>query len=337
MKILIVNGAPNEWSLESSYRRGFEANGHTVVTFDFHQSVKRWERFGAIGATFNRFAPVESWIYKANRDLAVTALNVRPDVVILTAAMRVRASTIAFLKSAITAKIVLIWPDTLLNVPPEFVAAAPLVDLVAAHSKSAVDIFRRWGFESVCWLPFAGDIEMHGGVAAAAQPSFDLSFVGSYRPERERALRHALDSFPELRIGIWGPYWDRSSDTRIRQVASPKPAYGKDFARIVANSAINLNIIDDTNYPACNMRFFEIPAAGGLQLCSPCPEMEDTYLHGKDLFYHHTDCELQDVIRTCLSRPDVAKAVAANFFARVLLEDNYSMRARQLLEMISAR
>jgi len=83
------------------------------------------------------------------------------------------------------------------------------------------------------------------------------------------------------------------------------------------------------------MRFFEIPAAGGLQLCSASPEMEDAYPNGEYLFYYHSEAELAERISWCMANKSQALEVARKFHERVVKEDNYKIRSQQLLEILN--
>lgn len=335
MKILIA-GALSNFCLETSYRIGFEQNGHEVKTFDIKKAIGRNVRFGKFGSVLNTFLPVEAWIHKANRELVILAKEFKPDVLVCAANNEVNTGSIAFLKSILPVKVVLIWPDTLLNLGKPPLLSAPLYDMVAAHSKAAVKVLSDYGFRNVKWVPFAGDLEAHFGEPATdSSLQYDLTFVGGNRPERERVIDFVIRTFPELKVKVWGPYWNRTSNKAIVKIANPSPLYGKAFTEVVRSSFISLNIIDDTNYPGSNMRFFEIPAAGGLQLCSTCPEMEDRYRNGQDLFYYHSEAELAERIKWCMDNKSKALEVARNFHERVVKEDNYKIRSQQLLEILN--
>jgi len=335
MKILIA-GAFSNFCLEASYKSGFEQNGHEVKVFDINKAIGRNVRFGKFGSIVNTFLPVSAWIHKANRELVIMAKEFQPDVLVCAANNEVLPGSLAFLKSILPVKTILIWPDTLFNLGKTVLSAAPLYDLVAAHSKAAVKVLGECGFKNVKWLPFAGDLDAHfGEPASESSLQYDLTFVGGNRPERERVIDFVLRTFPDLKVKVWGPYWNRTSNKAISKIANPSPLYGKAFTEVVRSSLISLNIIDDTNYPGSNMRFFEIPAAGGLQLCSACPEMEDRYKNGEDLFYYHSEQELAERIGWCIANKSKALEVARHFHDRVLKEDNYKIRSQQLLEILN--
>lgn len=334
MKILLA-GTFNSYSLENSYKRGFEKNGHEVKTFDTRKTVDKYVRLGKVGRIMNNFLPVEAWMHKGNRELVIMAKEYKPDVLLLMANSEVLPGSLAFIKSILPVKVIMIWPDTLFNLGKNVLISAPFFDLVAAHSSAAVGVLQQYGFRNVKWLPFAGDLDAHYGEPGNEQDfKYDLTFVGANRPERERVVNFIIHKFPELRVKVWGHYWNRSNNKAIKSVADFSPLYGKDFTKVVQSSFINLNIIDDTNYPGSNMRFFEIPTAGGLQMCSACPEMETRYKNGEDLYYFHSEDELAQQITYCMSNKKEALAAGRKFHDRILKEDNYNIRSQQLLEIL---
>ena len=283
----------------------------------------------------NNFLPVEAWTHKANRELVIMAKEYKPDVLLLVANSEILPGSLAFIKSILPVKVILIWPDTLFNLGKTVMLTAPFYDLVAAHSEAAVNVLKQCGFKNVHWLPFAGDIEAHFGEPGKERDFiYDLTFVGANRPERERVVNFIIHKFPQLRVKVWGHYWDKSDNKAIKSIANFSPLFGKDFTKVVQSSFINLNIIDDTNYPGSNMRFFEIPTAGGLQLCSSCPEMEGRYKNDEDLFYFHSEDHLAQQIEYCLNNKEKAMGVARNFHKRILKDDNYTIRSQQLLEIL---
>ena len=108
--------------------------------------------------------------------------------------------------------------------------------------------------------------------------------------------------------------------------------YETEFAKAVSSSAINLNIIDPLNFPAANMRFFEVPVAGGLQVSSACPELEREFVDGEHLFYYRDAKELPELINRLLDDPSLRVRVAKSGQAKVLGAHTYTDRVRAILQ-----
>ena len=105
--------------------------------------------------------------------------------------------------------------------------------------------------------------------SAHAVAPHDVSFVGARYPNRERTLS-AVQRHADL--AIWGGDWKRRPwRTRYYQRrnaldrAAQGPADLRTSAAIYAACAVNLNIHGP--WDGLNMRVFEIPGAGGFQLC----------------------------------------------------------------------
>ncbi len=333
-RILIV-GQVAPWMLEGSYQRAFTELGCQVELFDLTQRVNHYARLGRLGRLFNAFVPVEPWIRKANRDLLQKVWDWQPQVLINVAQHPVRVGTLAQIKAATATRLVHLWPDTLINWDTDLSVCLPLYDLIAAHSQATLPLLRHMGARQVTWVPLAGDPTLHPQLDLAqieAEYQADVSFVGGWRPEREALLSQLGD----LNLKIWGPDWGRrcQHNPSIMRAWQKRAVHGSGFSKVMAGSRISLNIIDFSNYPSPNMRFFEIAAGGGLQVCSPCPEMEDEFQHGKHLFYFQNPAEVPDLLYSLLTDATLREAVAAAAHEKVLAEHTYLHRARQILEFL---
>ncbi len=331
---VIIVGQFAQGSLERSYRTAFESCGCEVLSFDIVQAIAQHCRFGRLGRAFNNFVPVEAWIRKGNRDLVIHAVQSQPDYLLTFGHYPIQAGALAQIRSASNAALVHVWPDTLLNVGGNLILCLPLFDLVASHSRSSVEQLRRMGARRVVWIPLAADPSMHSPVDCTESERLeygaDVTFVGGWRPERE-AILSKLDGFD---LKIWGPDWGRRcrDNKAVANNWRGRPLYETEFAKAVASSKINLNIIDPSNYPGANMRFFEIPVAGGLQVSSPCPEMEGEFVHGEHLFYYRDANELPDLIATLIADTRLRTRVAQAGHAKVLTAQTYTDRVRSILQ-----
>ena len=332
MKILIVSDF-SIYALANSYVRAFEQLGHEIKGFDVKSKVESHVRLGKIGSKLNLFWPVHAWQRKANRELAILFKDFQPDKVIVFGNAPVLFGTLAFFRSVSSAELILYWPDTLVNLEQYQINAARLYHKLATYSKATISVFEKIGFEKVEWLPFAGDILfLEGKECSKGQFDYDISFAGGWRPEREKAITAILDNFPGIKLFVRGTEWMKNcKDERIKKCFNPQSLYGKDFGNFFRTSAINLNVIDDTNYPAANMRFFEVSASGALQLCSSCPEMEDVFKHGEHVFYFKDQQEMLQNIHYILNNPANAMAVRNNAFQLITRQHSYTNRAGQLL------
>lgn len=319
-------------ALECSYVSAFRDIGCEVRSFDIVASEQSYCRLAKVGRLFNKFFPVEPWIRKANREMILEVQRFSPDVLVVFGQNRVTAGALAQIRAMLSTSAVYIWPDTLVNLSAYMIAALPLYDWIGTYSKSTVPIFERLGGRRVVWLPLGADPQLHPVMPPRAEFRCDVAFVGQWRPEREQAVAALLSELPGISLKIWGPDWGRRTHNHsILRAWQKRSLYGRDFAQAAASCKVNLNIIDDTNYPAANMRFFEIPCAGGLQVCSPCPEMESEFKDGEMIFFYHSSNQLPYIVQPLLANDALRAKVASAAHEKVLREHLYCRRAQTIL------
>lgn len=333
---VIVLTSGSTYALGNFFIKALRNNGHQVVGFDLFAARSKYIRGGIIGRKINDFWPVDSWTRKANRDLVVYIQQYKPDHILISGDNPILIGSLAFARSILPdLRITLFWPDTLANLTRNITHLSPLVDLVASYSKTAITQFKLLGFRESIWTPFAGDIEFLGDSTEnlfKEDFDYDCSFVGGWRPEREHVIDTIVNALPDISLKIVGPLWSkRVRNKKLVKFIDDRPIYGKEFGDFIRSSRINLNIIDDTNFPAANMRFFEIPAAGGLQLSSECPEMKDLFLEGEHIYYYESPDQVVDKIRNILAHPEEAHKVRRKSHAYVKEHHNYVQRMQLII------
>lgn len=339
---ILVAGQFCHGSLEGSYVRAFELEGATVKRFDLNGTVAKYTRLGRVGALFNRFSPIEAWINKANRDLVVATAAFQPDFLMVGGAGPVRAGALAQIRaSAPRTRLLMLWPDTLLRLLPHVSPCLPLYDLVASYSSSAVEPFRRLGAPLVEWVPLGADLELHPAAGTLTEEDrrvygCDVTFVGNHRPEREETFLLLLRA--GFSVKVWGPEdWRRGSRQpgEVKKYWQGRSLYGEGFAKAVRCAHVALNPIDPTNYPAANMRFFEVPACRGIALNSACPEMEPIFPHRGSTLYYRSDEELVPLLRELLAKPDELARIAHAAHQQVADAHTYRHRVRQIISLLA--
>jgi spore maturation protein CgeB len=321
-------------ALENSYRRGFEQLGWQVHTVAMNDIVAASVRLGRVGQRFSQFVPVEPWVRRVNARIVILAREVHPDLIVTFGMDEpLRVGSLGQIRTVLpNARLACIWPDTLVNWSTHLSAALPLFDIVASYSSSTLPVFEALGARKTTWLPFAADpiLHSHDAAISALIPTSDVSFIGAWREGREELLSELTD----VDLRIWGPGWGRrrTANPLIRRAWQGRALMGAEFAAAVQASKVNLNIIDPTNYPAGNMRIFELLAAGGLQLCSACPELEDRLLPGKHLFYFQDRAELPLIVKELLADPERRHQVATDGHNEVIEHHTYAHRARALID-----
>lgn len=326
--------------LLGSYGRAFKQLGLATHFFSLTAAIDRHIKFDRVGRAVAKYIPFEPWIVGGNRDLIHEVMARRPEILLFAGAMPVRAGALAQIKVACPGtKIVLAWPDTLLNLSDTILACLPACDLVASYSSTAIPVFERFGARTVHWLPFAIDEELFPSDIAPtsderAQYGSDVAFIGNYREDREAAVAKLVRA--GLDVKVWGSAWDRGRDQgMIRLVHQARQLVGRDSVKAVRSAKATLNVIDPTNYPAANMRFFEQYACAGASLSSPCPEMEDEFPDGECAMYFRNEDELVAKAKQLVHDVRLREHVTAEGRRRGLRAHTYLHRAAKMLELLN--
>ena len=328
--------------LLGSYGRALQSLGCEVSYWDPDHALDGYTKYGRAGRYATRFVPVDAWILKANRDMILAAADRPPDLVLVSGNAPVRAGALSQLRIRIpSARIVLLWPDSLLNLSRHVIECLPVYDLVASYSRASMGEIRRLGAANVAWLPFAGDTLLFPRdpqITPEDRARFDtdVCFIGNHRPEREEAVLSLLES--GLGVKVWGEpqSWRRHARNK-RSLAGyfqGTPLFGASFAKAVRCARLSLNVIDPTNYPSANMRFFESPMCGGATLNSPCPEMREAFGDGRAAFYYEASSDLPRVAKELLRDDGLRAAVKHAGQETVLRTHTYIHRALELLELL---
>lgn len=330
-KVLLV-GSFSRGALENSYYTAFKKNNCIVEIFDINASQNNHIKLGKIGKIFNKFVPVEPWIRKCNRELFLKSMDIKPDLILVFGQNRVMTGTIAQIKTSLSTKIGFIWQDSLVFLNPTLINSLTIYDYIFTYSNNSVEIIRQMGAKNVKWLPLAADDNYHNKVEVRNEYISDLTFIGQWRPEREKAIKILFEKIPGIDIKIWGLDWIRFSKNKyIKKAWQGSSLYGRDFSAAISSTKLNLNVIDDTNYPAANMRFFEIPCSGGIQICSSCPEMEAEFKNYESILYFKDDEELIKIVKDVIDGKLNLETIKLNAMNIVLNQNTYQHRASEIL------
>ena len=194
----------------ASYRDALQALGHEVRCLSIHEAASQsrspWLKLSWMPA-LNRLG-AEQLVIEGNRLLILETIGWRCEL-LLTTGYDVLPGTLATLNSAIGCKLVLIYPDPLVNLQGVIVQSLPLYDAVVYCCGSfGLPYFQRLGAHHVYYLPFAWDDRLHPRLSAAEEqsitPRFDVVFIGAWRLDREAWLENLRD----FKVGVWGSvYW----------------------------------------------------------------------------------------------------------------------------------
>lgn len=335
--LLTPVASPN---LLGSYERAFRKVGCQVDTWDFEAAQVRAGRLGRFGWYFHQFIVIEAWNTRAARSLVIAVRERLPDVLCVAGSAPATAGALAQVRASVpSTRLVLFWPDPLQNLGVHTVQALPMYDVVATYARSSIGPLLQLGAKRVEWVPFAADPELFGAADGEPLPAMeyacDVGFIGNLRPEREDAVL-ALKA-AGLDVRVWGTD-DWAKRTRDRAAAKTYwqggPLRGREFARATRSFGLALNVIDPTNYPAANMRYFETLVSGGTLFSSACPEFASEFPEGAAATYFESSAQLVMRAQELLQREPHRRAVADEGRRRVLAKHTYVDRARHVLRAL---
>lgn len=185
-------------------------------------------------------------------------------------------------------------------------------------------VFRRiYGRDGVWLLPFASNPLSQFSCAIRVPIAV---FVGSVYPERLRIVRALLQHRYPLIVA--GPGWRYF-------IANTAPgAYGLHYLALnrLAYISLNIHVKDDIGVKA-NMRVFEIPGAGGVELTDN-PRIVSQYFNpGEELFTYSDLDELTRLLRELLTcDSEELCRVAEKGYSRVRREHTYGHRALTIIQ-----
>ncbi|MCC6490070.1 MAG: glycosyltransferase [Candidatus Hydrogenedentes bacterium] len=202
------------------------------------------------------------------------------------------------------------------------------------------DKLTQAGCRRHAYVQTACDPEVHCPVALTAEERATYGCHVSFAGAGYRNRNMLFSGLTDYDFKIWGVEWSARELQRL--VCKPDHRFTpEDFSKIVAGSAINLNLHSSATHdgvdPRCdaiNPRVFEIAACGGFQLCDPCVGLDALFDFEKELPVYRTLAELRGKIDYYLAHEDERLAIALAARQRVLREHTYEHRAQQMLDTI---
>jgi len=192
-------------------------------------------------------------------------------------------------------RVIFWWGDILTEQAMEKISrAAEFSDKLLVSYKGSFDRLKPVYRNKLVYFPFGISQRFHT-VNKPTLPerkrfSADVAFVGTCYPERCELIRY-LNTQLDTTVKVWGRGW-----RHCRGINGQGALSLQDSLKVHACSKISLNLhhVDTDN--GFNMKYYEIPAAGGFQLCDWQPLLNDTALGRQTV--------------ACRSLPDFSEKIA---------------------------
>jgi spore maturation protein CgeB len=327
-KILLV-GSDQVWSLERIYLKYLKQGGVETELFPAQSIFYQYYR-GLLKKIL--FRTGFSGIYRSiNQQLIEKVRVFRPEIVWVFKGMEIFPNTLREL-SAMGCTLANYNPDN----PFLFSGAGsgnknitdslPLYDLHFSYSFSIKSMLESLG-HSAQLLPFGYEVsEDLYKQTRAQQEVIKTCFLGN--PDKDRAAILMQLAGLGIAIDVYGHGWDKF--VNHSSITIHDAVYSDDFWKVLGKYRVQLNIMRPHNLDSHNMRSFEIPAIGGIQVAPDTPEHREYFIPGKEIFLFNAAADCAALIRSLLAMSKAEAEAIRNAARQRSVNDHYSYRDRAL-------
>ena len=336
MKLLVV-GSDQVWSIEKVYMKYLTGWGDEVRLFAAQNEFYRYYNRSVVNKVIYRLG-LSGIITRINRELRQLITEWKPDAIFVFKGMEVLPSTLRWMREQ---------GIFLANYNPDnpfiFSGAGsgnsrvtdgiPLYDLHLTYNLEIKDRLEREYHLATGLLPFGFDVTEELYERCRLQPEVRrVCFLGNPDDGRVALIRQLLDR--GIGIDVYGHHWDKfihHDNLHIHEAV-----YGEDFWLTLYRYRVQLNLLRPHNLQSHNMRTFEVPGIGGIQLAPDTPEHRRFFRPGQEIFLFGNMNECYDKIKMLLDLP-AAEASALRDAARafsIASGYTYKDRARTVLDSI---
>ena len=341
MKILLVDSI-TRGHCGFYLKRAFEQLGHEVASFDPYRRdilyhLKRPLRL------LDRSFPTNSarsrhYLMKHNNPrLIALAKAEKPELIFFINGKLADRELLAALK-AVPAKLACWFIDDTFDFTTSIQNAARY-DRYFTNAKYLVDEYRTRGASRTEFLPFGCDPEFHKGIdctgADRAAYACEVSFVGQMSPAREALL----GELAEFDVKFFGPGWHRklAPGSPVLEKWQHRSVHGDELVKAyrLANVSVNIHLDRERADTGLNMRTFEIPACGGVQLVDRKREIGEIFEEGETVMSFGTDEEFKEKLTHLIKDGSANERLRERSAAFVRKHHTYRHRAEEIMSFIS--
>jgi spore maturation protein CgeB len=241
---------------------------------------------------------------------------------------------VAALKEATGARVVLWFPDHIERFGRAYFLHAEYDALFFKDQYIVRELRAEYGLPAF-YLPQCCNPARHALPAdQAVDPRFrcDIATAGNAHTARMALFRHLTD----FDVRIWGnppPLWIGTRE--VAPMLQRRFVAYQEKALVFRSASIALNTQHPAEICGVNKRTFEIPAAGGFQLVSHRPGLDELFDDGRELVSYKGLDDLREKIRYYLVHDQLRQQVARAGQERALAEHTYALRLQLLLDTVN--
>lgn len=209
------------------------------------------------------------------------------------------------------------------------------VDCCFVNDSTHTDEWLQLGAKRAVCLPIAAiDSDFHRKVKLSGQEKknyqADICFVGSLSDERQKVLINLIEQLPRsVSLKIWGHIYSEAPLRPQLQSFYQGEAWEDEAVKIFNAVKIGLNFLPGHMPVGGNMRTFEIPGCGALQLVD---RLDPSWFKtGKEVVVFEDLEDLKKKIKYYLGHDQECRAIAQAGYRRAHREHTYEKRFKKLI------
>lgn len=318
----LILGSLAKGAIEHIFIKNFERNKINTSSFDLQTPIANKINNNLLNKVLHKTLP-SVFYSELNKSVISYARKVKPDVIFIFKGQEIYPDTIKELK-LLTRIIVNYNPDHPLTYfskgsgNSNVFNSVTLFDLYFTYANNIVNKLKRLNVNAFC-IPFGYDNDIKPEDLTNTNYQNDFIFIGAYDKQRDSILNQiSIENFR-----IFGPNnWLKSKNNLNYQGMA---LYELDYYSANRNSLGAINLLREQNLSenSHNMRTFEIPGTGGLQITQRTQEQLEFFEENTEAIFFSTIEELNDKLKFLNSSKDLINKMKIRAYERCL-RSNYS-------------
>jgi spore maturation protein CgeB len=336
VKILIA-GSDNHWSIERYFVKYLREYGAMVDLYPAADVVFTWHSKNIFNKVLFKTGIWKGY-KKVNQELIEKASSIKPEVIWVFKGMEIYPDTWKKLR-AMGIKLANFNPDHPFIISSRgsgnknVTKSVGLFDLHFCYIRLLMSQIEDRFHIPCIFLPFAyEENDMIYTDASEISEIKKICFQGN--PDGYRADMILFLAENGFKIDVYGHDWDKTELVNKKNIDIYPIASRRDFWKKNQEYRIQLNLFRAHNEGSHNMRTFEIPAVGGIQLTEYSAEQAEFFTENEEIFFFRNKEELRQKVEMLLNlNEEAARTLRQNARERSLNSGyRFSDRARTVYQ-----
>ena len=331
MKILLI-GANNKWAIERYYVNYLTKMGVDIYHFPVQDIIFQYHSKNL----FNKFlfkSKINTGYKKVNKQFIKIAHEYKPDVIWVFKGMEILPATLDILRKNF--KIVNYNPDH-----PFIISSR------GSGNNNVKQSVGKYNLHFCYHKELQKKIEMEYGIPTRFLPfafeEEDITFIDQSKieeinkvcfqanPDDYRVSKINLLTQNGIEVDVFGHHWQKTNLVNNNKVRIFPIATRQEFWKLNQEYRVQLNLFREYNFGSHNMRTFEIPAVGGIQVAPYSEEQAAFFQDGNEIFFFNNDEEMIAEIHKLLNMGYSEALTIRNAARKRSLESGYTFQDRAI-------